>query len=224
MVPPERSHLRRKGESTMQKPYGCSERLAEDRLLVGRPFKEGGTMRWMTGMALVLTVVVGLLGGCSTAPASREDKAALVAEAAARLKQMSAEDPALGALVKRSHGLSMFPNVGKGGLGVGGAYGRGVVYERGQHVGYSDVTQGSVGLQVGGQSFSELLLFENKAALDRFKAGQLSFGADASAVVMKSGVATNANFVNGVAVVISPIGGAMLEAAIGGQQFTYQPK
>ena len=208
----------------MQKPYGCLERLAEDRPRVGRPCKGGGVMMWTTGMALVLTVVAGLLGSCATAPASREDKAALVAEAAVRLQQMSTEDPALGALVKRSYGYSMFPNVGKGGLGVGGAYGRGVVYEQGQHIGYSDVTQGTVGLQAGGQSFSELLVFENKAALDRFKAGQFGLAADASAVVLKSGVATNANFVNGVAVVVQPIGGAMLEAAIGGQQFTYQPK
>jgi lipid-binding SYLF domain-containing protein len=179
---------------------------------------------WTTGIVLVLTVVAGLLGSCATAPTSREDKAALIADAAARLKQMNADDPALGALVRRSHGYSMFPSVGKGGLVVGGAYGRGVVYERGQHIGYSDVTQGSVGLQAGGQSFSELLLFENKAALDRFKEGQFGFAADASAVVLKSGVATNADFVNGVAVVIQPIGGAMLEAAIGGQQFTYQAK
>ena len=179
---------------------------------------------WMTGMALVLTVVVGLLGSCATAPTSREDKAALMSEAATRLQQMGAEDPALAALVKRSHGYSMFPNVGKAGLGVGGAYGRGVVYERGQHIGYSDVTQGTVGLQVGGQSFSELLLFENKTALDRFKEGQFGLAADASAVIMKSGAATNANFVNGIAIVVQPIGGAMLEAAIGGQQFTYQPK
>jgi lipid-binding SYLF domain-containing protein len=181
-------------------------------------------MMLTTGMALVLTVVAGLLGSCATAPASREDKAALVAEAAARLQQMNAEDPALGALIKRSYGYSLFPNVGKGGLGVGGAYGRGVVYERGQHIGYSDVTQGTVGVQVGGQSFSELLLFENKAALDRFKAGQFGLAADASAVIIKSGVATNADFVDGVAVVVSPIAGAMLEAAIGGQKFTYQPK
>jgi lipid-binding SYLF domain-containing protein len=207
----------------MQKSYRCSERLAENRSLVGRAF-QGGVMMWTTGIVLVLTVVAGLLGSCATAPTSREDKAALIADAAARLKQMNADDPALGALVRRSHGYSMFPSVGKGGLVVGGAYGRGVVYERGQHIGYSDVTQGSVGLQAGGQSFSELLLFENKAALDRFKEGQFGFAADASAVVLKSGVATNADFVNGVAVVIQPIGGAMLEAAIGGQQFTYQAK
>ena len=208
----------------MQKPYRRSECLAEDRPLVGRPFKGGGVMTLTTGVALVLTVVVGLLGSCATAPTSPEDKAALVTEAAVRLQQMSTADPALGALVKRSYSYSMFPNVGKGGLGVGGAYGRGVVYEQGKHIGYSDVTQGTVGLQAGGQSFSELLVFENKAALDRFKAGQFGLAADASAVVLKSGVATNANFVNGVAVVVQPIGGAMFEAAIGGQQFTYQPR
>jgi lipid-binding SYLF domain-containing protein len=177
-----------------------------------------------TGMALVLIVVAGLLGSCATAPASREDKAALVAAAATRLQQMSREDPAVGALVQRGYGYALFPDVGKAGLGVGGAYGRGVVYERGQHVGYSDLTQGSVGVQAGGQSFSELLVFENKAALDRFKTGRVSFAADASAVVLKSGVATNATFVDGVAVVVQPIGGVMVEAAIGGQQFTYQAK
>jgi hypothetical protein len=67
-------------------------------------------------------------------------------------------------------------------------------------------------------------VFEDKAAMDRFKAGSLNFGADASAVVLESGVATNATFVDGVAVVVSPIGGAMLEATIGGQKFSYQAK
>jgi lipid-binding SYLF domain-containing protein len=207
----------------MRKPYGRSTRVAEARSSGGRLGKVGGFMRFTTGLALV-TVVAGLLGSCATAPASREDKAALVAAATTRWQQMRQEDPALGALVQRSYGYALFPDVGKAGLGVGGAYGRGVVYERGQHIGYSDLTQGTVGVQVGGQSFSELLVFESKAALDRFKAGQVSFAADASAVVLKSGVATNATFVDGVAVVVQPIGGVMVEAAIGGQQFTYQAK
>ena len=207
----------------MRKPYGRSTRVAEVRSLGGRLGKVGGFMQFTTGLALV-TVVAGLLGSCATAPASREDKAALVAAATTRLQQMRQEDPALGALVQRSYSYALFPDVGKAGLGVGGAYGRGVVYERGQHIGYSDLTQGTVGVQVGGQSFSELLVFESKAALDRFKAGQFGFAAGASAVVLKSGVATTPNFVDGVAVVVQPIGGAMVEAAIGGQQFTYQAK
>jgi lipid-binding SYLF domain-containing protein len=173
---------------------------------------------------LVLIVVAGLMVSCATAPSSSEDKQALITEAATRMQQIKTEYPGVGELVKRGYGYSLFPKVGKGGLGVGAAYGRGVVYEQERHIGYSDLTQGSVGLQAGGQTFSELLVFENKSALDRFKEGRLDFAADASAVVLKTGVATNATFVNGVAVVVSPIGGAMLEAAIGGQQFTYQQK
>ena len=208
----------------MWKPYGHSERVAEARTSGGRPGKAGGCMRFTTGLALAVTVVVGLLASCATAPASREDKAALVTESMSRWQQMRTVDPALDALVQRGYGYALFPDVGKAGLGVGGAYGRGVVYERGQHIGYSDMTQGTVGVQVGGQSFSELLVFENKAVLDRFKAGRVGFAADASAVLLKSGVATNANFVDGVAVVVQPIGGVMVEAAVGGQQFTYQAK
>ena len=187
--------------------------------------RDGGwTMTSTQSIMLVLIVVAGLMVSCATAPSSSEDKQALIMEATTRMQQMRAEDPAVGEMVKRGYGYSLFPKVGKGGLVVGGAYGRGVVYEQGRHIGYSDLTQGSVGLQAGGQTFSELLVFENKSALDRFKEGKLDFAADASAVVLKSGVATNATFVNGVAVVVSPIGGAMLEASIGGQQFTYQQK
>jgi lipid-binding SYLF domain-containing protein len=186
--------------------------------------RDGGrTMTSTQGIMLVLTVVA-LMVSCATAPSSREDKQALITEAATRMQQMNIEAPEVGELVKRGYGYTLFPTVGKGGLVVGAAYGRGVVYEQGRHIGYSDLTQGSVGLQAGGQTFSELLVFENKTALDRFKEGKFDFAADASAVVLKTGVATNATFVNGVAVVVSPIGGAMLEASIGGQQFTYQQK
>jgi lipid-binding SYLF domain-containing protein len=179
-------------------------------------------MKATTVVVVMLTVVGGLLVGCATAPTSRADRDALLAEATASLQQMRVEDPGVGELVRQGYGYALFPKVTKGGLGVGGAYGRGVVYERGRHVGYSDLSQASVGLQAGGQTFSELLVFESKDALDRFKAGQFNFAADASAVVMESGVATNAAFVDGVAVVVRPIGGAMVEASVGGQKFAYQ--
>jgi lipid-binding SYLF domain-containing protein len=181
-------------------------------------------MKSTTCMALVLTVVAGLLVSCATAPSTRGEKETLLAEAASTMKQMSAEDPTLGTLVQRGYGYALFPKVTKGGLVVGGAYGRGVVYEQRQHIGYADLSQGSVGLQAGAQTFNELVVFENKGALDRFRAGQLNFAADASAVILKSGVATDVTFVDGVAVVVNPIGGVMVEASIGGQQFTYQAK
>jgi lipid-binding SYLF domain-containing protein len=172
---------------------------------------------------LMWTVVVGLLVGCATAPASRSERETLLAEAATAMTRMSAEDPEVGALVKRGYGYALFPTVTKGALVVGGGHGQGVVYERGRQTAYCDLTQATVGAQAGGQTFSELLVFESQAALDRFKAGQLTFAADASAVVLKTRVATAAiPFVEGVAVVVSPLGGAMVEAAIGGQRFTCQ--
>jgi lipid-binding SYLF domain-containing protein len=181
-------------------------------------------MKSTTCIALMMTMVAGLLVSCATAPSSRAEKDTLLTEAASAMTRMSAEDPTLPALVRRGYGYALFPEVTKGGLVVGGARGQGVLYEQGRHVGYCDLSQASVGLQAGAQTFSELLVFENKGALDRFKAGSLNFAADASAVVLKSGVAANAEFIDGVAVVVSPIGGVMLEASVGGQQFTYQAK
>jgi lipid-binding SYLF domain-containing protein len=182
-------------------------------------------MRATTCMALVVTAVVGLLGGCATAPASRSERETLRTDSVTALQRMRAEDPGVDALVRRGYGYALFPTITKGGLVVGGARGQGVLYEQGRHTAYCDLTQATVGAQVGGQTFSELLVFETKAALDRFKAGQLAFAADASAVALQRGVATaDIPFVEGVAVVVSPLSGAMVEAAIGGQQFTCQAR
>ena len=182
-------------------------------------------MHATTGLALVVTMVAGLLAGCATAPASRPERETLLTESVTALKRMSAEDPGVSALVKRGAGYALFPTVTKGGLVVGGARGQGVLYEQGRHTAYCDLTQATVGAQVGGQTFSELLVFENRAALDRFKAGQLAFAADASAVALQRGVASaDIPFVEGISVVVSPLSGAMVEAAVGGQQFTCQAR
>jgi lipid-binding SYLF domain-containing protein len=182
-------------------------------------------MQATTCMALVLTMAAGLLVGCATAPASRLEREALLTESVTALKRMSGENPGVAALVKRGAGYAVFPTVTKGGLVVGGARGQGVLYERGRHTAYCDLTQATVGAQVGGQTFSELLVFESPAAVDRFKAGQLAFAADASAVALTRGAAAaDIPFVDGVAVVVSPLSGVMVEAAIGGQQFTCQSR
>ena len=90
--------------------------------------RDGGwTMTSTQGVLLVLVVVAGLMVSCATAPSSSEDKQALITEAATRMQQMRAEDPEVGELVKRGYGYSLFPKVGKGGLVVGGAYGRGSI-------------------------------------------------------------------------------------------------
>jgi lipid-binding SYLF domain-containing protein len=110
-------------------------------------------MRATTWMALMLTVVAGLLVGCATAPASRPEREALLTESASALQRMRAEGPGVDALVRRGAGYAVFPTVTKGGLVVGGAHGQGVLYERGRHTAYCDLTQATVGAQAGGQTF-----------------------------------------------------------------------
>ncbi len=175
-------------------------------------------------VAVVLTFVAGLLISCSTAPSTVGGRDELLQQATSTLGEMNREDSGLDELTKKAYGYALFPQVAKGGLVLGGGYGRGVVYEQGQHIGYADLSQASFGLQVGGQTYSELIVFENKAALERLKQGRVDLAADASAVILKTGAAATARFVDGFAVFIRPIGGAMAEATVGGQQVTYVPK
>ena len=170
--------------------------------------------------AIFLTA--GLLVACSTAPPTTAARDELSQKAMAEREQWNALDPGMEKLAKSSEGYAFFPEVLKGGLGVGGAYGRGVVFEQNKQIGYADVTQGSVGLQAGGQTYSELVVFQNKAALDRFKRNPVEFAANASAIIATTGASANARFVDGVAVFVRPTAGAMAEAAIGGQRMTYE--
>ena len=181
-------------------------------------------MRRIQLAAGVLLAAMGVgIVGCQTEPKTEADKANLHDEATTTLNAFEREDPSLRDFMGRAHGYAIFPSVGKGGLIAGGAYGHGEVYERGQRIGFSDITQATIGLQAGGQTFSELLVFENQAALDRFKTGKFSFSANASAVAVKSGAAGSANFKDGIAVFVKPQGGLMFEASVGGQEFSYKP-
>jgi lipid-binding SYLF domain-containing protein len=181
-------------------------------------------MRSTTHLAVVLTLVAGLMVSCSTAPSTPGGRDVLLQQATTTMGEMNREDPGLDELTKKGYGYALFPEIAKGGLVFGGGYGRGVVYEQGQHIGYADLSQASFGLQMGGQTYSEVIVFENKAALDLLKQGRIELAADASAVILKTGAAANARFVNGFAVFVRPIGGAMVEAAVGGQQVTFVPK
>jgi lipid-binding SYLF domain-containing protein len=117
----------------------------------------------------------------------------------------------------------MFPSVGSGGLGIGAGWGRAVVVEGDRLVGFADMTQANIGLTAGGQRFRQLIVFQNQSALDRFRSNQLSLDANFSAVALTTGAAASANYTNGVAVFVQPIGGLMVSANVGGQQFRFQP-
>ena len=125
-------------------------------------------------------------------------------------------------LFKHASGYVIFPNVGKGAVGVGGAAGKGAVYEKGIPAGTAQMVQVTVGAQAGGQAYREIIFFENKDALDHFMQNKLEFSGQASAIAVKSGAAANANYRNGVVVFSQEKGGLMLEASLGGQKFTYK--
>jgi len=186
--------------------------------------KGGYVLRSIAAGGVLLTFVAALMSGCATAPTTTGGRDDLLQQATTALGDMGRDDPSLNDLTQKAYGYAIFPEIAKGGLVFGGGYGRGVVYEQGQQIGYADLSHASFGLQVGGQTYTELIVFENKAALDRLTKSRLEFVADASAVILKTGAATNARFDNGVVVFVRPIGGAMAEASIGGQQVTYVPK
>jgi lipid-binding SYLF domain-containing protein len=173
---------------------------------------------------VVMGLVMGLVAGCSTGSVTKDEGDALLKRSQASRQEWNKVDPQFEAFAKKGYGYAFFPEITKGGFVVGGAHGRGIVYEKGQHVGYADLTQMSVGFQAGLQDYSQLIVFENQPAMDRFKRNEIDFGANASAVVADKGAAMGAQFVDGVAVFVRPTMGAMAEASLGGQQITYLPK
>lgn len=163
------------------------------------------------------------LGACSTEPKSEADKSTLSAEASATMTAFKNDDSSLQALLNKSVGYAVFPEIGKAGLGVGGSYGRGEVFEGGKKIGYADVVKGTIGLQIGAQTFSELVVFLNQKNLDAFKKSEMELSADVSAVAIKSGAAASADYGKGVVVFVRTKGGLMAEASVGGQKFSYKP-
>jgi lipid-binding SYLF domain-containing protein len=180
-------------------------------------------MRTIVLACTCLAVAALLLPGCATTPKSAEGKAELTAKVQTAVARATKEDPGLSRFFKDAAGYAVFPTVGKGAIGVGGAYGRGELYAGGQLAGYCTLTQASIGLALGGQTYTELIFFENAAALNRFKSGNFTFAAQASAVALKSGASANAKYADGVAVFTMGEAGLMYEASIGGQKFTYEP-
>ena len=145
---------------------------------------------------------------------------------------------------ENAYGYAVFPLIGKGGLGVGGAYGQGQVYRDGKVTGKSKLVKLSFGFQAGGQGFCEIIFFKDQRAYDEFTSGDFAFDATASAVAItagaqattgttggsagmsagpKSGAQVGLGYTKGMAVFTQAIGGLMYEAAIGGQKFSFEP-
>src|SRR4051812_29360295 len=140
--------------------------------------------RTMTTMTRALTWVAPLVLAAAVAPAMADD----YADTIATFRKASESK----AYFATSHGYAVFPTVGKGGVVVGAAHGTGRVYERGKYIGDVSMTQLSVGAQLGGQAFSEMIFFHDKRALDEFTKGEFEFGAEASAVAITAGASARA--------------------------------
>jgi lipid-binding SYLF domain-containing protein len=134
------------------------------------------------------------------------------------------DDPSMSKLFESAYGYVILPNVGKGGLGVGGASGNGTAYQRGSLIGFAKMTQITVGFQAGGQAYSEVIFFDTEDAFGRFKANKVEMSAQVSAVAAAAGASANAKYVDGVAVFTRTKGGLMYEASVGGQKFQYRAK
>jgi lipid-binding SYLF domain-containing protein len=175
---------------------------------------------------LAATATLSLLAitaACSTAPESTADRALLSSDTSAFLTRARTTDPSLSRFFDDCAGYAVLPEIGKGGLILGGAYGKGQLFARdGRLIGYCDVSQGSIGAQIGGQTYGEIIFFETDAALTRFKGDRFTLSAQASAVALASGAGAATKYADGVAVFIMNPKGLMLEASVGGQQFSYQ--
>jgi lipid-binding SYLF domain-containing protein len=177
--------------------------------------------------ALVIAAAAGLpfvlTAGCSTAPETHAEQQNLDSSAVSSLRLAMDADPTLRPVLDRAAGYAVFPAAGEGGLIVGGGYGRGALFEHGQISGYCDMTSGSVGAKIGGQKFSEIIAFQTPETLNKFKNGEFTVSADASAVAIKSGAAANAQFKDNVAVFVYDQKGLMADASVGGQSFRFTP-
>jgi lipid-binding SYLF domain-containing protein len=149
-----------------------------------------------------------------------------------------------GTFFGKNYGYAVFPTIGKGGIGIGGAHGKGRVYEKGKYVGDTSMTQVTIGFQLGGQAFSQIIFFEDKRSFTEFTSGNFEFGAQATAVAITAGASANATttgtsagasggkndantvgkYHKGMAVFTVAKGGLMFEASIGGQKYEYDAK
>jgi lipid-binding SYLF domain-containing protein len=155
---------------------------------------------------------------------SDSKKEKIIADSKEAKAEFIKADSKMSGLFGKAYGYVIFPNVGKGGLGVGGASGNGAVYENDNLVGSAKLTQVSIGLQAGGQSYREVVFFENKESMDRFKNNHVELSAQVSAVAAASGASANAKYVEGVMVFTMQKGGLMYEASVGGQKFKFEKK
>jgi lipid-binding SYLF domain-containing protein len=171
----------------------------------------------------IVSIVALAAIACGGAPKTQGERDTMYQQADSSLATMTTKDPSLRPLLNSAAGYAVFPNIGKGGFIAGAAHGRGVLYENGQPTGFVEMTQGSLGAQIGAQTFAELVVLRTPYDVQKLKSGNFSLGANVSAVVLTTGAGAAADTTTGVNVFIMPRGGVMAELSVSGQQITFQP-
>ena len=169
-----------------------------------------------------MLVVVFAMSTASMLGQSQTKKNKIIVDSKTARTEFIKVDGLMKELFEKAYGYVIFPNVGKGGFGIGGAAGNGVVYEKGRIIGMAKLSQISIGFQAGGQAYREVIFFESKRELERFEGSQFEFSAQASAVAVTAGASANVKYTEGVMVFTALKGGLMYEASVGGQKFKFE--
>lgn len=164
-----------------------------------------------------------VLAGCSTAPSRPEAKDVLSAQVKEAVAIFKEKDPEIQRFFDKSYGYAVLPKVAKGAIWIGGAYGKGEVFEQGKMVGYCDMKQATLGFSFGGEYFREIVFFGDKTDMDKFKAEEYTFAAQATGVAATAGAAAKADYKDGMAVFVTTDKGLMVDASLGGQKFNFVP-
>ena len=178
-------------------------------------------MKILNTVGLVLVVALASLLPAGAARQTQADKDAK--EVADAIELFKKSDKQIGKWFDGAYGYVVFPNIAKGAVGVGAASGDGRVFEKAVYIGDARVTQVTIGAQLGGQAFAEVIFFETKEALDRFKQDRFEMTAGLSAVAAAEGASLDAKYTQGVAVFTVAKKGLMAEASVGGQKFKFTP-
>jgi len=167
-------------------------------------------------------LLTGLFMNISVKAQKDEKDNKIVADANIAKADFIKADALMQNLFDNSYGYVIFPNVGKGAIGIGGAAGNGAVFQKGTLIGMADMKQVSVGFQWGGQAYREVIFFETEADLNRFKENKFEFAGQASAVAVTKGAAANVKYKDGVMIFSQTKAGLMYEASVGGQKFKFR--
>jgi lipid-binding SYLF domain-containing protein len=189
-------------------------------------FIEKGKGSFMKKIVLLITpcIMLLLMGGCSTVPQTEEKKEVLTAEVNNAIALFNAKDPGISRFFEQSYGYAVLPKVFKGGFWLGGAGGRGEVFEQKKMIGYCRMSQATLGFTFGGEYFREIVFFRDKEDLDKFKAEEYTFSAQVTGVALSAGAAAKADYKSGMAVFVLSDVGLMIDASLGGQKFNYSGK